>query len=126
MQVSEQIIAVLDDLAQRFGVVIDWGQQNVMPYIQELCGKCIKFEIITSIAWICLGVIIVVVGSLFVRPALKSKDGTDKEAFWILTVAGWIIGTAIIVPQVMDIIGCCVFPEYQVFEFLKDVTSSIG
>ena len=28
MQVSDQIIAVLDNLAQKFGIVVDWGQQS--------------------------------------------------------------------------------------------------
>lgn len=41
MQVSEQIIYVLDELAKRFGMVIDWTQQNVMPTVYEICGKYI-------------------------------------------------------------------------------------
>lgn len=30
---SDEIIKILDDLGQRFGVVIDWSSENVMPYL---------------------------------------------------------------------------------------------
>ena len=129
MQVSEQIIAVLDNLAQRFGVVIDWGQQNVMPYIQELCGKYIKWEIATSIAWICFSVIFVVGGIVLMKIACKwiaeHKGNVDYEIGAGMVIATgiicWLVALGIITTQVFDIIKCCMFPELQVFEFIKSM-----
>ena len=30
---SDEIIKLLDDLGQRFGIAIDWSSENMMPYI---------------------------------------------------------------------------------------------
>ena len=55
---SDEIIKILDDLGQRFGVAIDWSSQNVMPYLQNLMSRFVKYETATSILWMLLGVII--------------------------------------------------------------------
>lgn len=46
---SDEIIKILDDLGQRFGIAIDWSSQNVMPYLQDLISRYIKYETMTSI-----------------------------------------------------------------------------
>lgn len=33
MTVSDQIINVLDALCEKFGLVIDWTSENVVPYL---------------------------------------------------------------------------------------------
>ena len=35
---SSQFIEIFDHLCQKFGIVIDWTAQNVVPYITALCG----------------------------------------------------------------------------------------
>ena len=42
MKVSEQIIQVLDALCAKLGMAIDWTADNVIPYIEKLCGKYIN------------------------------------------------------------------------------------
>ena len=61
MEFSQEIINVLDYLYSKFGITIDWTSENVMPYLEELCGRYIQYEIYTSIAW-CVTVGAVVVG----------------------------------------------------------------
>lgn len=46
---SDEIIKILDDLGQRFGIAIDWSSQNVMPYLQDLVRRFTTYEIATSI-----------------------------------------------------------------------------
>ena len=53
---SDEVIKVIDALAEQFGIVIDWSSANVIPYLQQLCAKYITYEIITSIVWIVIGV----------------------------------------------------------------------
>ena len=55
---SEEIIKVLDDLSERFGVAIDWSEENVLPYAQELFQKFVNYEIWTSALWIVIGLAI--------------------------------------------------------------------
>lgn len=65
---SNEIIKVLDNLAERFGVAIDWTAQNVMPYLQDLYGRIIDYRIMQlSIMYIIsiLGLIISL--ALFVK-----------------------------------------------------------
>lgn len=42
MQMSEQIIQVLDYLGKKLGLTIDWTSENVLPYVQTLCDKYIN------------------------------------------------------------------------------------
>ena len=48
MTVSNQIIAVLDAICEKFGIVIDWTASNIMPYLQDLCKRIVTYEIATS------------------------------------------------------------------------------
>ena len=45
MTVSSEIIEVLDYLGEKFGIAIDWTSNNVLPYLQTLADKFIKWEI---------------------------------------------------------------------------------
>lgn len=54
MVISDQIIAVMNDLCQKFGIAIDWSQENIIPYLTELAKKYISYEIATSIAWVAI------------------------------------------------------------------------
>ena len=49
--VSDQIIKVLDNLCEKFGLAIDWSSKNIQPYLEELMAKAVnyKFSIATMI-----------------------------------------------------------------------------
>ena len=65
MSFSSQFIEVLDALCEKFGIVIDWTSQNVMPYLTDLATRLISYEIWTSAAWIViLGVAFIVLWKL--------------------------------------------------------------
>ena len=69
MTVSDQIIAVMNDLCQKFGIAIDWSQENVIPYLTELAGKYISYEIATSIAWAAISGVILLVSAIICKIA---------------------------------------------------------
>ena len=46
---SKEIIKILDALAEKAGLAIDWTSANVFPYLQQLCSKYVTYEITTSI-----------------------------------------------------------------------------
>lgn len=125
MEISKQIIEVFDHLAQKFGVVIDWGQQNVIPYIQQLCNKYIIWEIATSIVWICSSIILIIAGIVLLKAARKWHDtykdkweytGMGTAMFATSAVCCWIATLVIVIIQVIDIIRCYTFPELQIIE----------
>lgn len=115
MNVSSEIIAVLDDLCQKFGIVIDWSQKNIMPYVEDICSRIIQYEITTSIYWICLGffisAILMIVAYLFYRYYKKCSD----MEFMMLALTFGIISVFIILfvasVQTYDIITANCLPE---------------
>ncbi len=62
---SEQIIAVIDELAEQFGIAIDWASDNVISYIQEIASKYIAWKIISSYIWLGIGVICIIAAVVF-------------------------------------------------------------
>jgi hypothetical protein len=132
MTVSEQIIQVIDALCDKFGIAVDWTGKNILPYIETLCGKLIAYEIVTSIAWIAI-MILLSIGSVVATKRLAPifKRGIEKEGNWDcnwqigtgFAIAGLIIINLVVVivigVQIMDIIKCVTFPEMYIFEYIS-------
>ena len=48
MTFSEQLIHLIDEFAKRIGVVIDWTNDNVMPYLSDLITRYGQFHLTTN------------------------------------------------------------------------------
>ena len=135
---SEEIIKVLDALAEKFGLAVDWTSSNVIPYLNQLCGKYINYEIATSIVWMILGLLLFLVGIVCYRIVYKNKDwGVDPYEYisddytgrmllyasviCILTISITVIST-----QIFDIITCVTFPEKIIIDELKLIQSNMN
>lgn len=112
---SDEIIKILDDLAQRFGIAIDWSSKNIIPYLQDLMQRFINYEVLTSIIYIIIGIILCV-GSIIVFVKSNSADILGPILI-ILIVFGIFI---MIVVQVFDIITCYTIPEKIIYEHLHN------
>ena len=129
MNVSDQIIKVLDDICRRFGIAIDWTNENVIPYVTMLCAKLVTFEIWTSVAWL----VISVIASIVIITIIKKNKESLKETicndmvgpliFFALLILS-IACIAGIISQTMQIIKCVTFPELFIFEYIKNMVSS--
>lgn len=65
---SNEIIKVLDNLAERFGVIIDWTAQNVMPYLQDLYDRIIDYRIMQlSIMYIIFIAMLIISMGVFIK-----------------------------------------------------------
>ena len=119
MSFSSQFIEVLDALCAKFGIVIDWTSQNVVPYVTDLATRIITYEIWTSAVWI------VIVTILFLIAWKMTKRGCKTDTFddeWFL---GWFVRILIgvfcfitIVFQVFDIIEALALPEKTLYDFI--------
>ena len=141
MSVSDEIIKVLDALAEKFGVAIDWTAENIIPYFEKLCGKYVNFEIATSIIWLVFGAIMIALGFVFLKYCkssyVKSKDDEKYDYsqredyeymtifFGLLTIIGLVAGTVIILRESLDIITCYTFPEKIILEEVKYLYDSM-
>ena len=120
MTVSSEIIEVLDYLGEKFGIAIDWTSNNVLPYLQALVDKFIKWEISTSILWIAIAIFIIAMTITLVN--LKGFREINEETYgmlWVPIIALIIISFIVICIQIFDIIECNVFPEKALYDFIK-------
>lgn len=131
MTISAQIIEVLDDLCRKFGLAIDWSQENILPYLQELAGKYISWEIATSWLWIALAILLVVSAvALFILSVVAVKKMRDDDGVFLavtMSVIGAfliIIAFCIVMAQIGDILTCQYFPEKQIFEYVKGLMNN--
>ena len=121
---SDEIIKVLDDLGDRFGIAIDWTSENALPYLQDLMSRYIKYETMTSIMWMVTGVIGLLLGIIFIYKGFKSDDPDEVDAglvliFTFVTIACIVI----IIFQISDIITVNTIPEKMIYEYLSNSIS---
>ena len=112
MQLSDEIIKLLEYLCEKIGITIDWTSDNVFPYLQQLCEHFIKWEVGTSIGWIVMAIVAVIAGLVFVKFA--DMDGFELVIFWLIVVAAIVV----IGVQVFDIIECYTFPEKVIHDYI--------
>ena len=120
MKVSSEIIEVLDYLGEKFGIAIDWTSNNVLPYLQALVDKFIKWEISTSILWIAIAAFIIVMTITLIN--LKGFREINEETYGMLWVPAGILilGFFIVIcVQIFDIVECNIFPEKVLYDFIK-------
>ncbi len=122
MSVSSQIIDVLNHLGMKFGLAIDWSQENIIPYLQELAGKYISWEIATSWMYIIFGVALILCA--IVVWVIEVKTSTSLGSFYFLAI--FLVAAALLTfgVQTYDILTCKFFPEKQILEYVKTLMQS--
>ena len=134
MEISEQVIKVLDAVCDKFGIAIDWTNNNVMPYIEQLGNKIVAYDICMSIMWLVVGCIPLTIAFLIKKFLNKKKleaedkpndyyftDGTlDKKAEDCYFVIGILLVVAIVIgiDSIQSIIQDITFPEKTIIEFI--------
>lgn len=132
---SEEVIKILDALAEKFGLAIDWTSANVLPYLQQLCGKYVTYEIATSVVWILIGICLLFVGKYAIGKAkycwgkYKENRYSDYDVatigLGILAGSMIVVGIVVVLCQIFDIVTCITFPEKIIIEELQLVYSSL-
>lgn len=114
---SSEIIKVLDALCEKFGIVIDWTNNNVLPYVEQLCQKFIVWEISTSLAWIGIALFSTVIMLILAIIIYKTGDWEGME--WVCFMFVLIVTVLICGTQIFDIIECKTFPEKTIYDYIK-------
>lgn len=135
MDIVEQIIKIIEALCEKLGIAIDWTVETVGPYIEEITGKFIKFEIASSIFNICIvvflsalcwGILLGTNKKIFEK--MNDVAGEVWAALWVIMVI--ITGIVSVITlinvgmEIYDIIMAKVFPERLVFEYVSSQLSS--
>lgn len=127
---SNEVIKILDDLGKRFGIAIDWSQDNIVPYIQDLIDRIIVYEIYTSVAWIII-FILLSLGSIICIYKINNYTNRvlkkDPNSSWdigrviaivllLFLIVFFIFGIFV---QIFNIITCYTIPEKILIDFIK-------
>lgn len=127
---SEEIIKVLDELGKRFGIVIDWSNQNIIPYLQELLKRFICYRNITACVWIILSIAMTISGVGMIRALNKwrKSDDYDDYNYDMLALLGYIfsvfivaLGIGLIIGNVFGIVKNVCMPEMVVYEYITNI-----
>lgn len=126
---ADEIIKVLNDLCEKFGIAIDWSSKNVLPYVQKLGERIVAYEFWTSIVWIVINLLLVVGSIVIIKKICKWYDSEDYDNDWdglnifgigICIIAALVCSVSIIA-QVFDIVTCLVFPEKVIIESCMNI-----
>ena len=127
---SEEIIKVLDELGKRFGIVIDWSNQNIIPYLQELLKRFICYRNITACVWIILSIAMTISGVGMIRflNEWRKSDDYDDYNDDMLALLGYIfsvfiiaLGIGLIIGNVFGIIKNVCMPEMAIYEYITNI-----
>ena len=129
MQVNEQIIKVLEYLGEKVGVAIDWTAENVMPYLEDLLSRFVKFNIVSEIMRIIIALIFVIGVGITTYKLCKygiKKLQEDRYSSW--DIGAPLVGIFGGVCEIMSIIWFFVsiftllkwifIPEMQIFDYI--------
>ena len=130
---SEEIIKVIDELGKRFGIVIDWSNQNIIPYLQELLKRFICYRNITACAWIIISIAMAISGVVmfkFLNKWRKSEnydsdyygdDETLAAVGYIFSICIIALGIGLIIGNILGITKNICMPEMVVYEYIKTI-----
>ena len=135
MEISNQVIEVLDAVCDKFGIAIDWTSNNVIPYVEQLGNKIVAYDIYMSIMWLVVGCVIPLTVAIFIKKFLNKKkleskeepnnyyftDGTlDDGVEDCYFIVGILLAIAIVIgiANIQSIIQDITFPEKTIIEFI--------
>ena len=126
---SEEIIKILNILSEKIGISIDWTQENIIPYLEQLFPKYVNYEIATSIVWIIIGLLFITFLMYFNKSLKNYKNSINKNRDDFLYFISFIviiffiisISIIIIITQIFDIVTCITFPEKIIIDELRSI-----
>lgn len=130
---SEEIIKVIDELGKRFGIAIDWSNQNIIPYLQELLKRFIYYRNITACVWIIISIAMTISGVVMIRFLNKwrKSDNYDKDYCgdddtlaamgYIFSICIIALGIGLIIGNMFGIVKNICMPEMVVYEYIKNI-----
>ena len=144
---SEEIIKVFDYIGDKLGIAIDYTQENIQPYLEDLWHRFITYEIVVHSIWVLIGLAgIVICSYLIVRyfkagkklandivdplyymvdkysyyPHEEYVTYRDSGMFLLIAAASIVvILTPIMIFQISDLIELLIIPEKFILQLIK-------
>lgn len=144
MTFSEQFKDIFNMLCEKIGIAIDWTQDNIVPYVMELCKRFVILNIVEEAIWLVGGIIAVVIVGVLSKKLFKDYRkcaSTREDTFWwerfcgdvspksgtlIVFIVGGvalIFGLIAIPCSISELLKWAIVPEIQLIE---EITSFIS
>lgn len=109
---------VLQELGKKFGLMVDWSNENIIPYLKELAQRVIQYETWQSVFWIIIGILIIILGIVLI--ILEAQNIVNTDGFFPF-IGGAMIGIGIIISfcQIDDILLCIHLPEKILLRYIN-------
>ena len=136
---SEEVIKIFDYIGEKLGVAIDYTQDNIYPYLEDLWHRYITYEIIKNSIGCTVAIILILI-SLFIAKKMwisykEIQNGSVKNNFFfysnwrpemtdisiilsILIPAIIVVCIAIIIMSLTCILEWALIPEKCMMELL--------
>lgn len=125
MSFSENFINIMDAISKKLGIVIDWSNNSVLPYIEQLSTRIVNYEKFTSVAGLIFAIIMLIIGIILLKKAKEDFENNDYYYCDDVGILYSIIGSVLImisvvciIVDVRDIITCLTLPEKTIIEFI--------
>lgn len=119
---ADEIIKVINELCTKFGIVVDWSAENILPYAEILFQKFVKMMMWQDIFFAVIGI----AGSVFffcmIRLMIKKVgwDMDDCEVFLATLLLGGFVGCVIFTcVKVYGLIQVLTFPEFVFWNYIN-------
>lgn len=128
---SQEIIKVLDEFGKRFGMVIDWTSENVIPYLEYLGGRYVNWQLVSNLIWMTLCLVAIIGWSVFLH---KNKEfGIERysminDDYFARIITSMFIYIPAGLGLIFTIFGaaeCLVFPEKVILDELVSIYQSM-
>lgn len=114
---DKELCNVIDKIAEKIGVAIDWSKENVMPYIQDIMQRYRTMSIVGNVVAIIVCSIIITICVIVVTKMIKGiVNGLKNEvsSIWFdadydeLPKLSIVTSVIIIIPLLVSVIVLCV------------------
>ena len=122
---GNEIIKVLDNLGEKFGIAIDWSSKNVFPYLQDLTKRIVNYEITKDFIWIGMFTIGLIILTVIIIKVRKNKYiyNDDKFVAILFCSIGIVMLLATTIINIFDIVKATNIPEATVIEYIQDTVN---
>ena len=137
MNFSTEVITIIDELAKRMGLAIDWTAENVMPYLEDLGSRYVSYILTRDIISLVMGLFITIVFIIICVSYAKKieklnnnhSDGSDFDYMMgigagLVSAVSLFVNIIFIIPgKVNEILACIYLPEKIIFDYISTFIS---
>ena len=120
-----EIEKAIDKIAEKFGIVVDWSQDNIYPYIRDILQRYRTVSIVQDAVAIGILGLLILSAILFLK-FLKSRGKSIKDSYdefiFVIFMALYFFVSAILllitICEIYDLTNWIFVPEMQ---FVKEL-----